>query len=158
MQKIISCRNLKSIRTKELSRCVASCARETKESEGDKVKKVIHTICIFIFAIIVVGLSQKVDANSISKISMDIYIEKNGDAKVTETWNCNVDRGTEVYHPYYNLGNSKIQNLRVKEKGKYYQTLSSWRTSGSLSEKANKCGINKISDGVELCWGMGEYR
>ena len=35
--------------------------------------------------------------------------------------------------------------------------MSSWNTSGSLSSKANKCGINEISDGVELCWGISSY-
>lgn len=35
--------------------------------------------------------------------------------------------------------------------------LSSWKTSGTLSDKAYKCGINKISNGVELCWGISKY-
>lgn len=121
------------------------------------MKKVLKTFCIFLFAILIIGLSKNVQANSISKISMDIYVDNNGNAKITETWNCSANQGTEVYHPYYNLGNSKITNLKVRESGTYYQTLSSWRTSGSLSDKANKCGINKISNGVELCWGIGSY-
>ena len=35
--------------------------------------------------------------------------------------------------------------------------LSYWKTSGTLSDKAYKCGINKISNGVELCWGISKY-
>ena len=38
---------------------------------------------------------------------MDIYIDPSGNASITEVWKCSVDQGTEVYHPYYNLGKSK---------------------------------------------------
>lgn len=121
------------------------------------MKKVLKVFCVFLFSLLILGLSKNVQANSIDKISMDIYIDNNGDAIVTEVWNCNTSQGTEVYHPYYNLGNSEIKDLKVSENGTQYQTLSSWNTSGSLSSKANKCGINKISDGVELCWGISSY-
>ena len=121
------------------------------------MKRYIKIFFIFIFSVLIIGISKKVEANSIDKISMDIYINNNGDATITEIWDCYASQGTEVYHPYYNLGNSKIQNLKVSENGSQYQTLSSWDTSGSLSKKANKCGINKISNGVELCWGISSY-
>ena len=88
---------------------------------------------------------------------MDIYVDNQGDAYVTETWKCNVIQGTEVYHPYYNLGNSEIKDLTVSAGTTKYKTLSKWNTSGTLESKANKCGINKISNGVELCWGISEY-
>lgn len=106
---------------------------------------------------ITLALFSNVKANSISKISMDIYVDSYGTAHVTETWKCSASDGTEVYHPYYNLGNSHIQNLTVSDETKTYETLSSWNTSGSLSSKAYKCGINKISNGVELCWGISAY-
>lgn len=121
------------------------------------MRKFLKIFFIFLFSLILLGLSKNVQANSISKISMDIYIDNSGNATVTEIWNCNTSQGTEVYHPYYNLGNSKITNLRVRENGNYYKTLSSWNTSGTLASKANKCGINKISNGVELCWGISSY-
>ena len=111
----------------------------------------------FILLIGIVGFNTKSQANSISKISMDIYLNNNGDATVTEVWNCSVNLGTEVYHPYYNLGNSEITNLTVSDESTEYTTLSSWDTSGTLSSKAYKCGINEISNGVELCWGISEY-
>lgn len=121
------------------------------------MKKTLKIFLIFIFALILFSLGKCVEANSIQKISMDIFIDNNGDAQVTETWNCKVTQGTEVYHPYYNLGNSKIKNLSVTDGNTKYTTLSSWNTSGTLSSKANKCGINKISNGVELCWGISKY-
>ena len=121
------------------------------------MKKTLKIFLIFLFALILFSLGKCVEANSIQKISMDIYIKENGDAQVTETWKCNVTQGTEVYHPYYNLGNSEIKNLSVTDGSTKYTTLSKWNTSGTLSSKANKCGINKISNGVELCWGISSY-
>lgn len=121
------------------------------------MKKILKIFLLFIICLSVFSISKNVKANSISKIEMDIYIDSNGNAVINETWNCTTNSGTEVYHPYYNLGKSKIENLTVKEKGNTYQTLSSWNTSGNLSEKAYKCGINKITNGVELCWGISSY-
>ncbi len=119
--------------------------------------KVIKILLIFAISMIFFGINKTVQANSISKISMDIYVDNNGDAQITEVWTCNTNQGTEVYHPYYNLGKSQITNLSVSEGTKNYTTLDLWDTSGTLSSKANKCGINKISNGVELCWGISSY-
>ena len=121
------------------------------------MKKILKILFIFLISFIIVGIGKSVKANSISKISMDIYVDSKGDATVTEVWTCNTNQGTEVYHPYYNLGNSQIKDLTVTEKGRTYETLSTWNTSGTLSSKAYKCGINKISNGVELCWGISDY-
>ena len=121
------------------------------------LKKILKIFLISVFFLLIIGISKNVEANSISKISMDIYVDNNGDATINEVWNCRADSGTEVYHPYYYLGKSEIENLEVSENGRKYQTLSSWNTSGSLSTKAYKCGINKISNGVELCWGISQY-
>ena len=66
------------------------------------MKKTIKIILVFLFSFILLGLGKGVKANSISKISMDIYINNKGEATVTEVWNCTANQGTEVYHPYYN--------------------------------------------------------
>ena len=121
------------------------------------MKKILKISLMFIFCLLMFSISKKVEANSISKIAMDIYVDNNGNATINETWTCTTNSGTEVYHPYYNLGKSKIENLTVKENGRKYQILSSWDTSGTLSQKAYKCGINKITNGVELCWGISAY-
>lgn len=121
------------------------------------MKKTLKIFFIFIFTLLVFSASKRVEANYIEKISMDIYIDNNGNASITEIWNCYTDSGTEVYHPYYNLGNSEISNLTVSEDDTDYQSLTTWDTSKSLEEKAYKCGINTISNGVELCWGISSY-
>ncbi len=121
------------------------------------MKKIIKILFILVFAFILFSIGNEVEANSIQSIDMDIFVDNNGDAYVTETWECYVTQGTEVYHPYYNLGNSEIKDLTVTDENAQYTTLSRWNTSGTLASKANKCGINEISNGVELCWGISQY-
>ncbi len=120
-------------------------------------KILIKIIYLIIFFIILISIKNTVQANSINKIDMQIYIEDNGDALVQETWSCYANKGTEVYHPYYNLGNSRITNLKVRDGIKEYTTLNSWNTSGTIDSKAYKCGLNIISNGVEICWGISAY-
>ncbi len=96
-------------------------------------------------------------SNHISKIDMDIYLDQQGNAHVTERWDANLSDGTEGYKPYYNLGNSKILDYRVTMDGKAYTTLSTWDVDASFHEKAFKNGIHEINDGVELCWGISDY-
>ena len=85
--------------------------------------KILRVTMLIILFLAILGITKSVQANSISKIDMDIYIDKNGDAQVIETWTCSTNKGTEVYHPYYNLGNSKITNLRVSEGTREYTRI-----------------------------------
>lgn len=84
------------------------------------MKKLFKIVFISVFIFAIFGIYSACQANTITEISMDIYVDSNGNAKITEIWNCNTNEGTEVYHPYYNLGNSKIQNLTVSENGTEY--------------------------------------
>ena len=65
-----------------------------------------------------------VNATSVSSINMDIYLDNNGNANVTETWIANVTEGTEGYHPYYNLGEAKLTNLTASMDGREFETIS----------------------------------
>ena len=121
------------------------------------MKKVFKILFFALLAYALFTLGKTVSANSINRISMDIFVDSNGNANVTETWNCYSNQSTEIYHPYYNLGNSEITNLSVSMNSTQFETLSSWDTSGSFDEKAYKAGINRVSNGVELCWGISEY-
>ena len=119
--------------------------------------KLLRIVFLTIVMIVIFSIGKKVSANSIEKISMDISLDYAGDATITEVWECYTNQGTEVYHPYYNLGESTIRNLTVIDNGRQYTTLSSWDTEGSISEKAYKCGLNYVTNGVEICWGMNSY-
>ena len=113
---------------------------------------------ILSFVSMMLVFTSVVNANSINSITMDIYIDANGNANVTEVWNCTANQGTESYHSYYNLGQSEITNLQVKdEDGVTYTPVFSWNVNGGFESKKYKCGINEIVDGVELCWGISEY-
>ena len=98
-----------------------------------------------------------VHANEIENIDMDIYVDDNGTAHITEKWTANLNTGTEGYKPYYNLGNANITNFKVSEIGKEYEFKNTWNTRGTLSDKAYKNGINYIDKGLELCWGISSY-
>ena len=123
------------------------------------MKKIVLKIThLAVFLVILFSIKNIVSANSISSINMDIYVDNNGNAEVTEVWSCYTNQGTECYHPYYSLGNSRITNLRVSDnKGRSYEQVSSWDTDDTMSQKAYKCGINNIYNGVELCWGISNY-
>lgn len=117
--------------------------------------KKINILIIAIIAMLLFPL--KVDANSISSINMDIYIDQNGTAHITETWEADLNSGTEGYKPYYNLGNARITNFYVTENSIEYQEITPWNTHADFNQKKYKYGINYIDNGLELCWGIGSY-
>lgn len=99
----------------------------------------------------------QVKANSIKNINMDVFVEKNGDASVTETWKTTSNEGTEIYRGYAAKSYS-ISNFTVSDDlGRNYEFLSDWDISGSFNDKAYKNGINYTDDGIELCWGISQY-
>lgn len=116
-----------------------------------KLKKIIKLLTLFtlIFTI-------NVHAESISSINMDIYVDTNGDAHVTETWVAHPTEKTEYYHAYYNIGNSEIKDLTVKDESTNY-TYTDWNVDDTFNEKAYKYGYNYTNNGVELCFGKSSY-
>ena len=42
---------------------------------------------------------QIVNASSINSVDMDIVLDENGKATITETWIASVNQGTEGWHP-----------------------------------------------------------
>lgn len=115
---------------------------------------IINSIIMFLFFI----TSYKVYANTIKSIDMDIYLDANGNAFVTEIWNANLDSGTEGYKKYTNLGNSYITDFKVSDdSGSIYEYVNNWDINASFDMKKNKNGINIITNGVELCWGITNY-
>ena len=120
------------------------------------MKKLLKSL-LFVFLFSLLILTGNVEANSFNSINMDIYIDKNGNAHVTEIWDYTADSGTENYHSYKNIGNSEFTNFTVKEGNTIYTTIPFWNVNSSFNDKAYKCGINYLSDGVELCFGISSY-
>jgi len=108
---------------------------------------------LFSFAVIVQAASD-----NIHRIDITVQLMDDGSAQITQVWNTSRDSGTEGYIPQTNLGDIEIINFGVSdETGTIYQNIGSWNVKASLEDKANKCGINTTSDGLELCWGIGSY-
>ena len=117
------------------------------------MKKILSYLLVLFSSFIIVGF---VKAESIDSIKMDVYVDSNGDAHVTEIWNAYPTEKTEYYHAYYNIGESSITDSKVKDESHEY-TYIDWYLNGSLSDKAYHYGYNYDYDGVELCFGKSSY-
>lgn len=121
------------------------------------MKKIFNYIIIVIAFVL---FSGNVKANNINKISMDIYVDNNGDAYITEVWNTSLNSGTEGYRYYGNLGNSEIIDYTVSDEARSYTSYNSngsWDVNASFDEKAYKYGIYDAGDHKELCFGISNY-
>ena len=95
---------------------------------------------------------------NIHDINVNVRLYRDGSAIVSEVWNLTAEEGTEVYIPRTNLGDIEISDFSVTdETGTMYTFENRWDTDRSLARKAGRCGFNRISGGVELCWGLGSY-
>ena len=94
-------------------------------------------------------------ADHIYNIDMDIYLEEDGTANITEVWDVQADSGTEWYKQLYNLGTEELSNFKVSMDGRDLQ-YKLWNVDESLSAKSGYYGINYVSEGLELCFGKGD--
>ena len=116
------------------------------------MKKLFFTIILLFSSIVVVN------ASSISNIDMDIYVDNDGVATITEKWNAMVTEGTEGWHPYYNIGSSEIYDVKVSMDGESYTTVDSWNEHSSLSDKAFRAGLYyPESNEVDVVFGISSY-
>lgn len=104
------------------------------------------------------GLSLLAWEPSIRDIDISVSLTEDGSALVRERWDVTVASGTEWYLTRENLGDIRILDLSVSDESLgRYRTLPSWDIDRSLSQKTGTCGINPISGGCEICWGVGSY-
>ncbi len=118
----------------------------------------------FIFIYFIITLGSSVSANTVNSIVMDVYIDSNGDANVSEKWDCDsawvFDKNkehSEYIHEYVNLGASKITNLSVSMNGIPFTTVSKWDPHANFNNKAYKTGIDEESGVTSICFGVSEY-
>lgn len=100
------------------------------------------------------------EVETIHHLTIDVELQKNGDAVFTEIWDMTLLQGTEWYLKLYQLGEgSEVKSLAVQdETGKMYRTVSNWDVEENLEGKKNRCGILLWEGGdYEVCWGIGEY-
>ena len=103
-------------------------------------------------------LINKVSANTINKIDMDVYLNNDGSATIKEIWSGYFDTDTEIYRSFSDLEDKKISNFSViDDNNRQYEQLDNWNTSASFEDKAYKSGIKNKYNGLELCFGISEY-
>ena len=116
------------------------------------MKRFLSFIIIFLVMPLSVGA-----ANKIYDIDIDVNLDKDGTAYITEIWDVDGNDGTEWYKVINNLGNSELSNFRVSMDGKDL-SYKNWNVDESLSQKRGYYGINYTSDGLELCFGKYDYK
>ena len=103
-------------------------------------------------------LGWSASAQRIRDIDIRVELARDGSAWITQHWDVQVTGGTEWYLPIDHLGPMTVGSLSVSENGQAFESLGDgWDSGRSRDWKAGKCGIIRKSNGVELCWGQGEY-
>ncbi len=122
------------------------------------LKKIVSIVLITVLLLCIFSVEVRAETDSIESIDIEVYINEDGVASITEVWVCSIYSGTELYKPYYDLYTSEISDLSVTdETGTVYTYLTDWDINASQSDKAGKCGIYISGDETDICWGIGEY-
>ena len=116
------------------------------------MKKIIYGMFIFLISSTLVHAS-----NEIYNIDMDIYLDEQGNANITEVWDVKGSDGTEWYKGYANMGYIDLADFTVSMDG-VELTKKVWNVDESLSEKKGYYGVNTTSNGFELCFGKYDYK
>ena len=119
--------------------------------------KRLPLLCAVLLAL-VLPVRPAAAQNQVHDVDITVTLATDGSAQIREVWDMTLSRGTEVYLGRENLGDIKILDLTVSdETGETYKTDRSWDTDRSFERKKGHCGLHSISDGYEICWGIGEY-
>ncbi len=118
----------------------------------NKLRKYFSFLLVLI---LVFSFSNIALANDIESIDIKAEIQDDASVIITDHRIFNATRGTEHYLSFGNLGESRLLDFKVFENGKELQDVGNWDVNKSISEKAGKYGVNKTSNGFELCFGIG---
>lgn len=116
------------------------------------MKKIIYSLLIFLL-----GTKLVYASNNIYSIDMNIYLDKNGNANITEIWDVKGSNGTEWYKGYANLGSITLSDFTVSMDNTNL-TKKNWNVNESLSQKKGYYGVNYTNNGFELCFGKYDYK
>lgn len=122
-------------------------------------KKIIVLFFVLIFSFFFIN--KKNYADTFYKNQINVLLKKDGSADIESIMDFHQTKGTEYYLPINNLSLSEIKNYRVSQikddvEIPYKESLN-WDVKKTLQEKKNTYGIVRKSDGVELCFGVGDY-
>lgn len=97
--------------------------------------------------------------HSLQQIVMKVALRQDGSAMVTELRKMQVGtQGTEGFITFNNIMDDiEVTDLKVTDdRGTDYMVEDKWNTKRSREEKKGRCGYNRTSNGMELCWGIGD--
>lgn len=112
---------------------------------------------VLLISTLLIGIVAHAYDPKIRNIDIKCVLDNTGCAHITEVWDVCVAGGTEWYLVRTNLDEIEIKNLSVQEGDNTFQYVESWDVNASLYQKTGKCGLNKVYDGFEICWGVGSY-
>lgn len=95
--------------------------------------------------------------NRVPEMELDVALRQDGSAAVAQVWTADTHEGTEFYLSCRDSGYLEITDFAVSDQNGPYTFLEGWDVDAPFEEKAGKCGVLETEDGVELCWGIGEY-
>lgn len=111
---------------------------------------------IFLLLLLLILINPvRVLADHIYNIDMNIYLNKDGSANITEVWDVVASGGSEWYKQLYNMGNQELSNFTVSMDGESLE-YKEWNVNESIGAKSGYYGINYVSEGLELCFGKGD--
>lgn len=119
-----------------------------------KFKRVFNSILLSI----IILLPTSVLADSFDHINLDVNIDKNGKASVSEEWQ--IDERDNDYSERYkrieNLKGIKIENFKASLNGEEFSEKNPWNVDENFDQKTFYYGRNDSDDAVELCWGISK--
>lgn len=117
-----------------------------------KFRRILSSILLIIL------LPTSVLADSFKYINLDVNIDKNGKASVSEEWK--IDERDNDYSERYkrieNLKGIKIENFKASLNGQEFSEKEPWNVDENFDQKTFYYGRNDSDDAVELCWGISE--
>ena len=120
--------------------------------KGKLLFKILAVLCLLF------GLCFSVSAaNHVEKIDVEVILNEDGSAKITQVWEGDFSEGTECFYEFNAGDRLKIKDFKVSLDGEKYTTLKEWDVYASFWDKAYKCGLNYIGrDTYEVCWGISK--
>ena len=117
---------------------------------------------ITLLAALVTTFAAFADEQKVYDLDITVTLYSHGIAGIHEVWDLDTGEGiTEWYLPRENLGDIEVFNLKVLDEqynnANAFTDVGEWDVDLSRKQKTGKSGIVHKYNGVELCWGIGEY-
>ena len=113
---------------------------------------------IGLFAALVLTFAAFGREQQVRDLTIHVTLFPTGSALVQERWDVDTgDEVTEWYLPRTNLGDIQIKDFSVVSDGDTLARDEVWDLNRTRKQKAGRYGIVRDDDGLELCWGIGEY-